>query len=214
VRLEETMRSTCALETCGKPFEAKRSDARYCSASCRAKASRERQGSEGPDPGPSREVAPRADPRPLVADAPPDQDRLTRLEERVLDLEADVDASEHERDAMQRLRTRLETTVARTQAAAEQAQGSAEAATRAAVEPVQRELAAIKAASLKRGDLAELRAAVEQVERRLAAMEERVEAAPAPEERLDELEQAVIKLARRVGGLREEFDYLVQAIAS
>lgn len=207
------MRSTCSLETCGKPFEAKRSDARYCSASCRAKASRERQGSEGTDPVPSREVASQADPRLSIVEDVPERDRLTRLEERVLDLEADVDASEHERDAMQRLRTRLETTVARTQAAAEQAQGAAEAAARSAVEPVQKELTAIKVSSMKRSDLAELRAAVDRVERRLASMEERVEVAPAPEERLDDVEQAVIKLARRVGRLREEFDVLVGAIA-
>ncbi len=42
------MMKECAHQPCGQPFEAKRSDARFCSASCRAAASRaRRQGVEG-----------------------------------------------------------------------------------------------------------------------------------------------------------------------
>ena len=41
------------LESCGIEFEAKREDARFHSAVCRAKASRERRETGGPDPGPS-----------------------------------------------------------------------------------------------------------------------------------------------------------------
>lgn len=208
------MRSTCALESCGQPFEAKRDDARYCSAACRAKASRARRGGVGPDSGPT--TGPRPDSGTVAPEVgpPPGTDRLCALEEKVMDLEADVEADEHERDELHRLRARMERAVAVVEDIAAEARRQAEAAAKAAVAPLQKELAAAQAGAVKRSDLVELRAAVERVERRLAAWEERVEGAPMPEERVDEVEQAVIELARRVGGLPEEFDLLVGAIAS
>ena len=131
-----------------------------------------------------------------------------------MDLEGDVEAGEHERDELHRLRVRMERAIAVIEDLGAEARRQAEAAAKAAVVPVQKELAAVQAGAVKRSDLAELRAAVERVERRLAAWEERVEAAPMPEDRVDELEQAVIELAGRVGALREEFDLLVGALAS
>ena len=51
------MMKECAHQPCGQPFEAKRSDARFCSASCRAAASRaRRQGVEAPSPSPRAAV--------------------------------------------------------------------------------------------------------------------------------------------------------------
>lgn len=46
---EENMATRCVYEGCGRAFEPKRADARYCSAQCRARASKGRRepGSEG-----------------------------------------------------------------------------------------------------------------------------------------------------------------------
>jgi len=135
------------------------------------------------------------------------------LEEKVMDLEGDVEAGEHERDELHRLWVRMERAVAMIENLGAEARLQAEAAAKAAVAPMQKELAAVQAGAVKRSDVAELRGAIERAERRLAAWEERFETAPVPEERVDELEQSVIKLARRLGALREEFDELVGAIA-
>ncbi len=48
------MMKTCELETCASTFEAKRSDARFCSPTCRATASRlRRAASEPAEPPPA-----------------------------------------------------------------------------------------------------------------------------------------------------------------
>jgi chromosome segregation ATPase len=204
----------CEYEACGQPFEAKRADAKYCSATCRAGASRARRAGVGTGSGPTTGTRPDSGTaRPEVG--PPDgAERLRVLEEKVMDLEGDVEAGEHERDELHRLRVRMERAVAVIEDLGTEARRQAETAAKAAVAPVQKELAAAQAGAVKRSDVAELRAAVERVERRLAAWEERFEAAPAPEERVDEIEQAVIELAGRVEALREEFDYLVQGIGA
>lgn len=59
----------CELETCRKPFTAKRSDARYCSPSCRRTASRNRAGAP-PEPGGEVSALPAEAKRP-VDDANP-----------------------------------------------------------------------------------------------------------------------------------------------
>ncbi|MEZ4241383.1 MAG: hypothetical protein R3F59_35560 [Myxococcota bacterium] len=202
----------CAHDACGKTFEAKRADARFCSASCRAAASRVRRAGIEPRSGPTSEPDQARDPE--RAEASADDTRLAVLEERVMDLEGDVEAAEAERDGLRALRARLEAAVAQATTVVDEARGLTESVARATVTPVQKELAKVRAEAVPRTEVAELRAVVERIERRLAAMEERLETAPAPEDRLDDLEQAVIKLARRVGRLRDEFDVLVQAIAN
>lgn len=206
------MMRECAHETCGTVFEAKRADARFCSGSCRAAASRARRAVVGPGSGPTPE--PDQAREPDREEAAIDDTRLRALEERVMDLEGDVEAAEAERDGLRALRGRLEAAVAQATSVVHDVRGLADSAARAAVAPVQKELAKVRAEAVPRTEVAELRAVVERVEHRLAAMEERIETAPAPEDRLDEVEQAVIKLARRVGRLRDEFDLLVRAIAS
>lgn len=70
------MIQTCAHEACGKAFEAKRADARFCSAGCRAAASRARRtGSEA-------HAEPFALPSAAAAD-PEMASRLNALEARV-----------------------------------------------------------------------------------------------------------------------------------
>ena len=65
---------SCELETCGTTFQAKRSDARYCSASCRAAASRLRRAALKPaaptKPPPSTSV-PSQSPAAITAPTPP-----------------------------------------------------------------------------------------------------------------------------------------------
>ena len=142
-----------------------------------------------------------------------DDDRLSTIEERLMALEGDVEAGEHERDELHRMRSRLEAAAASVQDLATQARREAEAAAHRVVDSLKKEMGAAHARAVKRGDLAEVRIAVERLERRLAAIEERAEQEPAPQEWLDELERAAIKLAKRLGRLRDEFDTLVRAIA-
>ena len=197
----------CAHEACGKAFETKRSDARFCSAGCRAAASRARRAGVGPGSGPTCEGS-----HPDLG--PPDADkRLRALEERVMDLESDVEAAESERDGLRQLRARVEAAVARATAVVEEARRAAEAAARAAVAPMQKEQIKAQGEAVKRRELAELRIAVERVERRLAGMEERIEIAPVAEERLRDVEQEVATLTEGIGRLLEELDTLVGAFA-
>lgn len=46
-----TITQTCAWPGCGRTFEAERVDARYCSPTCRARASKERKRAEGEEGG-------------------------------------------------------------------------------------------------------------------------------------------------------------------
>jgi len=85
---------SCVLETCRNTFQAKRSDARYCSASCRAAASRLRRAAGiSSTISPVRRLSPApARPTPSVAVVPPSliqelsmlRDRLEALERRIL----------------------------------------------------------------------------------------------------------------------------------
>ena len=206
------MMRECAHDPCGQTFEAKRADARFCSGSCRAAASRARRAVVGTRSVPT--TAPDPVGRPEHPDEAATDERLRVMEERLMDLEGDVEVAEAERDGLRLLQARLEPALARAMAVVEEAQRAAEATAEAAVAPVREELARVQSEAVRPSDLAELRAAVARLERRLAAMESRDPAASAPERRLAEVEDAVITLARRVGRLREEFDVLVHAIAS
>jgi hypothetical protein len=188
------MRKVCELESCGIAFEAKRDDARFHSAVCRAKASRERREAVGPDPGPSE--------RDRDPDVPLDNDeRLRELEERMADLQADLEAVERTDDVVRELARRV---------AAQEA--AVRRAVQEAVAPIAREVAALKAGAVARAELVDLVEAVEALGERLS----NIEAAPVPEEdlKLAEVERAVITLANRVRKLRAEFDTLVRGIAA
>lgn len=187
------MRKVCELESCGIEFEAKREDARFHSAVCRAKASRERREAGGPDPGPSE--------RDEDPDVPRDNDeRLRELEERVADLQADVEAVERTDEVVRELARRV---------AAQEA--AVRRAVQEAIAPIVREVAALKAGAVARADVVDLRSTVEGLGERISNLE----AAPVPgdDRKLAEVERAVITLANRLRKLRQEFDTLVSGIA-
>ncbi len=208
------MRSTCAVQDCGKPFEAKRSDARYCSAACRARASRARRRGDpidtAPEPASPTPTPPRPDttPAPSATPAvpdPPAPDRLARIEERLLDLEADIDAAERERNVLLDLRHRLEGNLRRAEATVEEVEERVETAT----EPFKELLPEL----VTKTDLDSLRSEVYRLDSRLDHLEHHGPTPTPPERRLAEVERAATTLARRYARLRREFDTLVQAIA-
>lgn len=201
----------CAHEPCAATFEAQRKDARYCSASCRAAASRARREGEGTD------SVPTTGPASAVAGQDPGSEaRLRAVEERVMDLQADVEAVEGQVDALADLRRRLV-------AAVERAEGVVGEVRELAVDVanVEERVAQVKDDAVGRAELVAVERAVGRVERRLALVEERA-AAPGregeppaePDARVDEIEEAVITLLKEVRRLRDEFDQLVEAIAS
>jgi hypothetical protein len=79
-----SMRNICAFD--GKEFEAMRSDARYCSAACRAKASKARRREEGQSVGIAQATS---EPEALEP-----ADDSGELEERVANLEGDLELIE------------------------------------------------------------------------------------------------------------------------
>ncbi len=180
------MRKVCELASCGVEFEAKREDARFHSAVCRAKASRERREAGGPDPGPSA--------RDEDPEVPRDNDeRLRALEDRMADLQADIEAVERTDDVVRDLARRV---------AAQEA--SIRRAVQEAIAPIAREVAALKAAAVTKPEMAEA----------LNERMSRFDVAPVPidEQKLVEVERAVITLASRVRKLRGDLDLLVGAI--
>jgi predicted RNase H-like nuclease (RuvC/YqgF family) len=78
------MMKTCELETCASTFEAKRSDARFCSPTCRATASRQRRAppdaTEPPPNEPAAALPEEASPLALLSALTTLSERLTRLE--------------------------------------------------------------------------------------------------------------------------------------
>src|SRR5688500_9640090 len=87
------MRNICAFDD--KPFEATRADARYCSAACRAKASkaRRREGAatEVHVDAPMEGAARTEDRQPKQSG---DDARIDEIERRLADLESDFDVAE------------------------------------------------------------------------------------------------------------------------
>lgn len=187
------MRKVCELESCGIEFQAKREDARFHSAVCRAKASRERREAGGPDPGPTELDEDAEVPRDI-------DERLRELEDRMADLQADVEAVERRDDVVRDLARRV---------------AAQEAAVRRAVQetiaPIAREVAALRAGAVTRAELVDIGEAVEGLGERIS----NIETAPVPEEdrKLAEVERAVITLANRLRKLRQEFDTLVSGVA-
>ncbi|MFH1468166.1 MAG: hypothetical protein ABIO70_27515 [Pseudomonadota bacterium] len=94
---------TCALPSCGRTFEAERADARYCSPSCRGRASRERRRQASPAP-PSL-----SQPEPQPSELNDDfTARVLSLEERLENLEADLDLAEARQSTLNSMTSRLE----------------------------------------------------------------------------------------------------------
>ncbi len=201
----------CAHQPCGEAFEAQRRDARYCSASCRAAASRARREGEGTDSVPTTGAVSAAGGQDPATEA-----RLRTVEERVMDLQADVEAVEGQVDALADLRGRLV-------AAVERAEGVVREVRELAVDVanVEERVAQVKDDAVGRAELVAVERVVGRVERRLALVEERAvppgpEAEPPAEAdaRVDEIEEAVITLLKEVRRLRDEFDQLLEAIVS
>lgn len=186
------MRKVCELEGCGMEFETTRDTARYHSPACRARASRERRSGQGPDPGPCQ-------PESAPSEPLNQEDRLVALEGLMADLQADVEAVERNDEVIGGLARRL---------------AGHEAAVRKlvqeAVAPIARELAAIKASAIKREEMNDAMDAIETLFGRIATYEE----APAPQndKKLEDLEEAVIDVAKVTRKLRHDFDTLLDAI--
>ncbi len=106
------MMGTCAYPGCGGGFERKRSDARYCSDTCRAKASKDRARAR-------REGAGRHAPRErgVVVAGPGDAgalaERLNAMEQRLTAAEAGVARAEADRAGWKKVRDQLQAALGR-----------------------------------------------------------------------------------------------------
>ena len=105
------MKRTCAYPGCGGGFEAKRSDARYCSDTCRAKASKDRARARREGAGRRTSVAPAALSRPGEPSAL--TDRLAAMEQRLAAAEAGVARAEADRAGWKKVRDQLQAALAR-----------------------------------------------------------------------------------------------------
>lgn len=135
------MRRNCAWHECQTPFESTRDDARFCSATCRAKANKakhravEPPAAEAPTARPQRAPSPTPEPKPATGkksaredysfaadqgDYRPDEHdvipgspvgRIARLEDRLHDMEQDFDLAAPERRAWEKMRPKLEALV-------------------------------------------------------------------------------------------------------
>jgi hypothetical protein len=107
------MMGACAYPGCGGGFERKRSDAQYCSDTCRAKASKDRAraGREGAERRGSR---PRGAPAATSAgEASALAERLTAMERRLTAAEAGVTRAEADRAGWRKVRNQLHAALAR-----------------------------------------------------------------------------------------------------
>lgn len=105
------MRRTCAYPGCGGGFEAKRSDARYCSDTCRAKASKDRARARREGAGRRTSVAPVALSSP--GDAGALAERLAAMEQRMAAAETGVARAEADRAGWKKVRDQLQAALAR-----------------------------------------------------------------------------------------------------
>lgn len=106
------MKRTCAYPGCGGGFEAKRSDARYCSDTCRAKASKDRTRARREGAGRrTRREGGTAVAGPVEAGAL--AERLAGMEERLAAAEAGVTRAEADRAGWKKVRDQLQAALAR-----------------------------------------------------------------------------------------------------
>lgn len=111
------MSRSCAFPGCGGTFEAKRSDARYCSDTCRAKASKDRARERG-----GRQGRPNTPPKPSLgarADDPPSggphgsDTRLAHIEARLAEMEQALARHDREGEAWRKILARVEASLER-----------------------------------------------------------------------------------------------------
>lgn len=186
----------CAYDGCKEPFEATRSDNVFHTPSCRTMASKQRKASEEgdgvADPGEaapdevvvSPSVADRTALVLAVADRAVPDARLERLAQRVTDLEQDFDLAE---PVWQRLKEQKPMTPEDVDAV------------------VQRKIAAALAPIVRRLETAE-RAVRKDAERPRPVVVAR-------DGKVDEMERAMIVLARKIASVRNDLDVLTEGIA-
>ncbi|MBN1334354.1 MAG: hypothetical protein JXB39_00175 [Deltaproteobacteria bacterium] len=197
---------TCALVSCGRVFEAERADARYCSPTCRGKASRARRRADGDAPiiatpsrpsehGPvEREAGHPSGLPPFPTGTHPDLiARMVSLEERVDDLEWDGREVEENN-------AHLGTLPARVEALARQVPGE-EGMKRWAKEALLDEVGAL------RERLADLESVGEALAQRVAALE----SAELGADRNTRVQ--VRRMEHQVAGLDERLDGFTQDLA-
>lgn len=156
------MKRTCAYPGCGGGFEAKRSDARYCSDTCRAKASKDRALARREGAGRRTRVAPAA----LSSPAEPSAltERLAAMEQRMAAAEAGVARAEADRAGWKKVRDQLQAALARVGGSGAVSPETIAAAVRAEVGPqlakLGKRLDGVEAAQATlREDLSKLRGA-------------------------------------------------------
>ena len=128
------MMGTCAYPGCGRGFERKRSDARYCSDTCRAKASKDRARARREGAG---RHAPRE--RSVVVAGPGEAEalagRLVAMEQRLAAAEAGVARAEADRAGWKRVRDQLQAALGRVEGGGAVSAERVAAAVRAEVAP-------------------------------------------------------------------------------
>ena len=180
------MMGTCAYPGCGGGFERKRSDARYCSDTCRAKASKDRARAR-------REGAGRHAPRErgVVVAGPGDAgalaERLAAMEQRLTAAEAGVARAEADRAGRKKVRDQLQAALGRVEGGSAVSTEKIAVAVRAEVGP----------------QLAKLGKRIDGVEAEQAALREeltklRASVTPTKGDELMIVGKAVGKLATRV----------------
>ena len=127
------MMGTCAYPGCGRGFERKRSDARYCSDTCRARASKDRARARREGAGQRARRGGGA----VAADAGEAgvlAERLAAMEQRLAAAEAGVARAEADRAGWKKVRDQLQAALGRVEGGAVSAEKIA-AAVRAEVAP-------------------------------------------------------------------------------
>lgn len=195
------MMGTCAYPACGRGFERKRSDARYCSDTCRAKASKDRArvrregaglrarrdgGEQAPASGQDRALA----------------ERLAEMEQRLAAAEAGVTRAEADRGGWKKVRDQLQAALARVDGGGSVSAEKIAAAVRAEVGP----------------QLAKLGKRLDSVEAAQAALREdlakpRGSETPAKAAELMMVGKAVGKLATRVAVIEQELRAFSEGVA-
>lgn len=129
------MMGTCAYPGCGRGFERKRSDARYCSDTCRAKASKDRARArrEGAGRRASRQRGAVVAPGP--GDAGALAERLVAMEQRLAAAEAGVARAEADRAGWKKVRDQLQAALGRVEGGGPVSAEKVAAAVRAEVAP-------------------------------------------------------------------------------
>ncbi len=127
------MKRTCAYPGCGGGFEAKRSDARYCSDTCRAKASKDRARARREGAGRRSSVAPAA--LSSLGELSALAERLATMEQRLAAAEAGVGRAEADRAVWREVRDQLRAALARAGGSGAMSHETIAAAVRAEVGP-------------------------------------------------------------------------------